>query len=118
MNGTPEQVRAALLDLVALHDGPRNERYHAARDAAWARARDVLGVVAPQDAMVRVYPLPAETDVSTATGMARAFAASIRDHGMLAPLPGARTAAMVQAEDGWRVPSTRQDGELPVGDDL
>jgi hypothetical protein len=36
-------LTAALAELVALKYGPRDERYRKAKDAAWARATQVLG---------------------------------------------------------------------------
>jgi hypothetical protein len=37
-----DPLRAALAELVRLKDGPRDDVYRAAKDAAWQRARDVL----------------------------------------------------------------------------
>lgn len=39
-----EEARAALRDLVALKDGPRDDHYRAAKEAAWDRARAALEV--------------------------------------------------------------------------
>lgn len=37
-----QRLYAALRELVRLKDGPRDDAYRAAKDAAWKRARDVL----------------------------------------------------------------------------
>lgn len=37
------RCETALRMLVELKDGPRDEAYYAARDAAWAEAREALG---------------------------------------------------------------------------
>jgi hypothetical protein len=37
-----EETREALAELVRLKDGPRDDAYRAAKDAAWERAREVL----------------------------------------------------------------------------
>jgi hypothetical protein len=36
-------LREALAELVRLKDGPRDDAYRAAKDAAWQAARDALG---------------------------------------------------------------------------
>ena len=36
------EIRLALAELIRLKDGPRDDAYHAAKDAAWDRARTVL----------------------------------------------------------------------------
>jgi hypothetical protein len=38
-----DRYRAALAELVRLKDGPRDDAYRAAKDAAWQAARDALG---------------------------------------------------------------------------
>jgi hypothetical protein len=43
-----ERLREALAELVRLKDGPRDDAYRAAKDAAWDRARDVLAYNARQ----------------------------------------------------------------------
>jgi hypothetical protein len=37
------RLREALAELVCLKDGPRDDAYRAAKDAAWQAARDALG---------------------------------------------------------------------------
>lgn len=92
---SPEDIRTALLALVALKDvrEPRREAW----DTAWARARDVLGVVSPTDALERVFPIAPDADLSSLSGFALGMAQSIRDYGSLEPKPGAVTAQLLQA---------------------
>jgi hypothetical protein len=40
------RLRLALAELVRLKDGPRDDAYRAGKDAAWQRARDLLGQAA------------------------------------------------------------------------